>query len=101
MSTPEGHDKPVKYPETFAASDVVILNKMALIPMVHFDRGFFYQSLQALNSDAITFEVSYRTGEDVATWSKWLLGQLTAVASLIMKEGLETFDQHDCNMTFT
>jgi hydrogenase nickel incorporation protein HypB len=79
LSTPEGDDKPVKYPEIFATSEVVILNKIDLIQMVDFDRDFFYESLKALNPDAITFEVSCQTGEGVASWTEWLLAQLAVI----------------------
>jgi hydrogenase nickel incorporation protein HypB len=79
LSTPEGHDKPVKYPEIFATSDVVVLNKIDLTDMVDFDRDFFYQSLQALIPDAITFEVSCRTGEGLSAWSHWLFDQHTSI----------------------
>ena len=81
LSTPEGHDKPVKYPEIFATSEVVILNKIDLMQMVDFDRDFFYESLQALNPNVVTFEVSCRTGEGFATWRDWLQAQLAAVKS--------------------
>ena len=49
LSTAEGHDKPVKYPEIFAASDVIVLNKIDLIELVDFERARFYESVRALN----------------------------------------------------
>ena len=52
LSTPEGHDKPVKYPEVFAASNAILLNKIDLMDRVDFDRDFFYQSVRALNPRA-------------------------------------------------
>jgi hydrogenase nickel incorporation protein HypB len=72
LSVPEGDDKPVKYPELFAASDVIILNKVDLIEFVDFDRDFFYSSLRALNPDAPVFELSCRTGEGIEQWIEWL-----------------------------
>ena len=42
-SAAEGHDKPVKYPEIFAVSDVIVLNKIDLIELVDFERAFFYE----------------------------------------------------------
>lgn len=75
LSTPEGHDKPVKYPELFAASDVIILNKIDLIELVGFERPFFYDCLQALNPDAPIFDLSCRTGKGVDDWTAWLLKQ--------------------------
>jgi hydrogenase nickel incorporation protein HypB len=73
LSAPEGHDKPVKYPELFAVSDVIVLNKVDLIDLVDFERPFFYESLQALNPSAPVFEISCRSGEGVVTWVDWLL----------------------------
>lgn len=74
-STAEGHDKPVKYPEIFAACDVMVLGKMDLAEMVDFDRDFFYESVRALNQDAPIFEVSCRTGAGLEEWANWLLTQ--------------------------
>lgn len=76
LSTPEGHDKPIKYPEIFATSEVVILNKTDLIQLVDFDRASFYDSLQALNPNAVMFEISCRTGEGLDRWSAWLSDRL-------------------------
>lgn len=73
LSAAEGHDKPVKYPEMFANSDVIVLNKVDLIEYVDFDKDFFYESVRALNPDAPVFELSCRTGEGIATWAEWLM----------------------------
>jgi hydrogenase nickel incorporation protein HypB len=72
LSTPEGHDKPVKYPEIFAASVAIILNKIDLMDRTDFDRDFFYQSVRTLNPQAPVFEVSCRTGEGLEDWILWL-----------------------------
>lgn len=75
----EGDDKPVKYPPMFAASDVVVLNKIDLIDFVDFDREFFTSSVRALNPVAPIFEVSCRTGDGLAVWTDWLLEQRAVV----------------------
>ena len=75
----EGHDKPIKYPEMFAVSDVIVLNKIDLIDYVDFDRTIFYESIQALNPGVPIFEVSCRTGEGVDAWAAWLLDQLATL----------------------
>lgn len=72
LSTAEGHDKPVKYPEIFAVSDVIVLNKIDLIDLVDFERDRFYESVRALNREAPIFEVSCRTGTGLAAWADWL-----------------------------
>lgn len=75
LSTAEGHDKPIKYPEIFAVSDVIVLNKIDLIELVDFDRTVFYESVRALNPTAPIFEISCRTGTGVAEWAEWILNQ--------------------------
>lgn len=75
ISAAEGHDKPIKYPEIFAASDVIVLNKIDLIELVDFERDFFYESVRALNPHAPIFEVSCRTGAGIAAWADWLHAQ--------------------------
>ncbi len=72
LSTAEGHDKPVKYPEIVAMSDVIVLNKIDLIALVDFERGFFYESVRALNPHAPIFEVSCRTGAGIADFGRWI-----------------------------
>ena len=74
----EGHDKPVKYPEIFAASDVIVLNKVDLIEMVDFERDFFYSSVRALNPEVPIFEVSCRSGAGFEAWTEWLLSHKRA-----------------------
>ncbi len=74
-SAAEGHDKPVKYPDVFAASDVIVLNKIDLIELVDFERDFFYTAVRALNPGALIFEVSCRTGAGLSAWVDWLLSQ--------------------------
>ncbi len=81
LSTAEGHDKPIKYPQMFAASDAIVLNKIDLIELVDFERAFFYESVRALNPDAPIFEVSCRTGEGIAAWADWLFSQRGRVFS--------------------
>jgi hydrogenase nickel incorporation protein HypB len=75
LSAAEGHDKPLKYPEIFAVSDVILLNKIDLIDLVDFERDAFYESVRALNQRAPIFEVSCRTGTGIADWTDWVLNQ--------------------------
>lgn len=83
----EGHDKPVKYPEMFAVSDAIVLNKIDLIELVDFDREFFYKSVRALNPTAPIFEVSCRTGTGIKVWTGWLLDQHAALGKSYAGEG--------------
>ena len=81
LSAAEGHDKPIKYPEIFAASDAIVLNKIDLIELVDFERGFFYESVRALNPTAPIFEVSCRTGQGILDFGFWILDYLAKVRS--------------------
>ncbi len=72
-SIPEGHDKPYKYPDIFAAADAVILNKVDLLPLVDFDLEYFRRGISMVNPAVPLFPVSCKTGEGLEEWVKWLL----------------------------
>jgi len=76
-SVPEGDDKPYKYPVMFNQSDLVILNKIDLLPYVKFDRQRFIDAVRGLNKNATIIEISCTTGEGMEKWLEWLA---TAVA---------------------
>ncbi|MDD5189887.1 MAG: hydrogenase nickel incorporation protein HypB [Dehalococcoidales bacterium] len=71
-SVPEGDDKPYKYPGMFTAVDVIILNKIDLLPYVKFSVEAFTQAVKGINSKAQIFPISCTTGEGVEAWGKWL-----------------------------
>jgi hydrogenase nickel incorporation protein HypB len=71
-SVPEGHDKPYKYTSMFEAADVIILNKMDLMPYIDFDKDSFYRGIRALNTEARVFEISCRTGFGIKEFLQWL-----------------------------
>jgi len=71
-STPEGDDKPLKYPLIFADADAVIINKLDLLPYVDFDMDRFTHAVRDLNARAPFFPLSCKTGEGVAEWVAWL-----------------------------
>lgn len=72
VSVAEGDDKPTKYPLLFLEAEVVILNKIDLIPYTDFDRKDFYDGLKAINPAVPVIEVSCRTGDGVGEWGEWL-----------------------------
>ena len=72
VSTAEGHDKPAKYPKLFRTADVVVLNKIDLLPYVDFDVGVFSGYLAKLKPDVPILPVSCTTGEGVDAWCAWL-----------------------------
>ena len=72
-SVPEGHDKPYKYTSMFEAADIVVLNKMDLIPYIDFDRDSFYKGVKALNEKTEIIEISCKTGEGIEKLAQWML----------------------------
>ncbi len=69
----EGEEKPLKYPVMFRAVDVVVINKMDLLPHLDFDLDLFRANLTKINPNAVTIEVSARTGTGLEAWVDWLL----------------------------
>jgi len=75
-STPEGDDKPYKYPNIYRGLDVLIINKTDLLPYVDFDMAYFQQGVEMLNPGLITFAVSCKTGEGFDNWLDWVRTRL-------------------------
>ena len=69
----EGEEKPLKYPVMFRAADVVVVNKIDLLPHLDFDLDLFLANLHAVNPTATVIQTSSRTGEGVDRWCDWLL----------------------------
>jgi hydrogenase nickel incorporation protein HypB len=76
----EGEEKPFKYPVMFRAADVVVVNKVDLLPHLDFDLDLFLANLTAVNPTAEVILASARTGEGVSKWCAWLAGQCSLVA---------------------
>jgi hydrogenase nickel incorporation protein HypB len=75
-SIPEGDDKPYKYPGMYRGVNAVIINKIDLLPYVPFRMDFFKKGIEVLNPGVTQFELSCRTGEGLAGWLEWLVGQV-------------------------
>ena len=71
-SVPEGDDKPYKYPGMFRGVDVLLINKIDLLPYVDFEMAYFRQGVEILNPELRTFLLSCRTGEGVDSWLEWV-----------------------------
>ncbi len=76
LSTPEGADKPAKYPLMFREASVMIINKMDLIPYVDFDLGKAKKDALALNRNLNIIEVSCKTKAGLQEWIQWLTGKI-------------------------
>ena len=81
LSVPEGHDKPLKYPDMFRASDLVIINKIDLLPYVRFDAERAAANVLRVNPRAKVLQLSATTGEGLEKWLAWVKAQLV-LASL-------------------
>ena len=75
VSTTEGDDKPIKYPDMFAGSHVCIINKIDLLPYLNFDVEKAKAYARQVNPNLIFFEVSATTGEGMNEWYEWLLSK--------------------------
>src|SRR5436305_3175513 len=73
-SVAEGEDKPMKYPLMFRSCELVLINKIDLLPHLDFDLDRFLHYLDQVNPGVERLLVSARTGEGVPAWRQWLLG---------------------------
>ena len=71
-SVPEGDDKPFKYPGMYRGVDVLVINKIDLLPYVTFDMDRFRMGVEALNEGVVTFPLSCTTGEGLEAWVEWV-----------------------------
>lgn len=81
ISVPEGDDKPLKYPHMFSAADLVVVNKIDLLPYVDFDVARFTADARKLNPRVGVLPVSARTGEGLDAWLSWLTGSAETAGS--------------------
>lgn len=72
LSVTEGEDKPLKYPDMFAAADLLLLNKMDLMPHVRFDAERCIGYARRVNPDIEVLRVSAQTGEGLDAWIRWI-----------------------------
>jgi hydrogenase nickel incorporation protein HypB len=79
-SVAEGEDKPLKYPLMFRACELVIVNKIDLLPHLDFDLDRYLRNLDAVHPGVERLLVSARTGEGVEAWCDWLAGVATREA---------------------
>lgn len=78
LSVPEGDDKPLKYPLMFQVCDVVLINKMDVLPYFDFDVDKCKKNILYRNPNAKIFEVCAKTGEGIEDWCNWLENEVKA-----------------------
>jgi hydrogenase nickel incorporation protein HypB len=76
LSVPEGHDKPLKYPLMFSVCDVVVINKMDVLPYFDFDMEKCREYIHMRNPRAQVIPICARTGEGVDVFAEWLLQEV-------------------------
>jgi hydrogenase nickel incorporation protein HypB len=84
LSVTEGEDKPLKYPNMFAASRLMLLNKTDLLPHVEFDVARCLDYARRVNPDIEILQLSARTGDGMEAWLDWVRrGQRAALAQQV------------------
>lgn len=76
LSVPEGHDKPLKYPLMFSICDVLLVNKIDVMPYFDFDLDKCREYVKKLNPNITIIPISARTGEGIDEWANWLRTQV-------------------------
>jgi hydrogenase nickel incorporation protein HypB len=72
ISVTEGDDKPLKYPHIFAVADLVIVNKIDLLPYVDFDPDVCERNARSVNPDVRVINLSATSGEGLERWYGWV-----------------------------
>ena len=72
LSVPEGDDKPLKYPLMFSICDVLLINKIDVLPYFDFDLEACKKHVLRLNPNIRIIPISARTGEGIDEWAAWL-----------------------------
>lgn len=76
LSVPEGDDKPLKYPLMFSICDVLLINKIDVLPYFDFDLDACCERVRKLNPKIKIIPVSSRTGEGMEAWAEWLRAEV-------------------------
>ncbi len=82
LSVTEGEDKPLKYPDMFAASDLMLLNKVDLLPHLNFDVEKCISFARQVNPKIQILQISATSGEGMDKWYSWLKAQMSSVIAL-------------------
>ena len=72
LSVTEGEDKPLKYPATFHHADVMVMNKIDLLPYVPFEKAAALENARRVQPEIDILEVSCTTGQGMDAWRAWL-----------------------------
>ena len=78
LSVPEGHDKPLKYPLIFTVCDVLLINKIDVLPYFDFDLEKVVEYAHMRNPKLEIFPICAKTGEGIGAWADWLRREVRA-----------------------
>lgn len=76
LSVPEGDDKPLKYPLMFSICDVLLINKIDVLPYFDFDLNAVVERAKKINPNITVLPICARTGEGIEPWADWLRAQV-------------------------
>ena len=76
LSVPEGHDKPLKYPLMFSICDLVLINKIDVLPYFDFDIEKCKEFIKQRNPKAEVIPICAKTGEGIEQFAKWIKKQI-------------------------
>ena len=76
LSVPEGDDKPLKYPLMFSICDVLLINKIDVLPYFDFDLEACKERVKKLNPNIKIIPISSRTGEGMDEWFDWIRSEV-------------------------
>lgn len=97
LSVTEGEDKPLKYPDMFHAADIMLLNKVDLLPHLQFDVDKCIEYARRVNPSIQVLQVSATTGEGMQSWYEWIKASRTM--RLIGHHSLATSNNTEANST--
>lgn len=78
LSVPEGDDKPLKYPLMFSVCDVVLINKIDVLPYFDFDMEKCKEYIKMRNPNAKVIPICAKTGDGIDEWTQWLMNEVKA-----------------------
>ena len=85
LSVTEGADKPLKYPSIFFKSELLILNKVDLLPYVPFDIEAAIENARKVHPDMQSLRLSCTSGEGLQDWLGWLKRRLESARSIMLE----------------
>ena len=78
LSVTEGEDKPIKYPDMFAAADLMVVSKTDLLPYLRFDVDRAIEYARRVNPDLQVLQLSVESGDGMQAWNQWLMSAAQA-----------------------